>query len=309
MNMAAASASPPASPSPLPGRPEKLRLGDVLVQQRLISQDQLQQTLELQRQTGKKVGRLLIESGVITEELLANGLARQLRIPFVNLKTFPFRADLVKLLAESAARRFRALVLEDKGDTLLVALADPLDLFAFDELTRLREAGLSMVYVGAESGDDTVLDKVSKGETFESTCSALDKLAEAGIKRSVMILNGLGGEIYSEQHALESARLINATQPEYLATLVVSFPSGEQRFREGFAEWSPLSQHGLFLEMEKFIGTLELRRTVFRSDHASNWLILKGTLGADKNKLLQQVRSAIDSPQSTQLRPAWARGL
>ncbi len=104
---------------PLPevarGRPEKLRLGDVLVQQRLISQEQLQQTLELQRQTGKKTGRLLIESGVITEELLANGLARQLRIPFVNLKTFPFRGDVVKLLPESAARRFRAVVLEDKG--------------------------------------------------------------------------------------------------------------------------------------------------------------------------------------------------
>ena len=120
-----------------PGRPEKLRLGDVLLQQRLISQEQLQQTLELQRQTGKKVGRLLIETGVITEELLANGLARQLRIPYVNLKTFPFRADVVKLLPESAARRFRALVLEDKGETLLVAMADPLDLFAFDELTRL----------------------------------------------------------------------------------------------------------------------------------------------------------------------------
>ncbi|MEO8121528.1 MAG: MSHA biogenesis protein MshE, partial [Rhodoferax sp.] len=88
-------------PSPPPGRPEKLRLGDVLVQQRLISQEQLQQTLELQRQTGKKVGRLLIETGIITEELLANGLARQLRIPFVNLKTFPFRADVVRLLPES----------------------------------------------------------------------------------------------------------------------------------------------------------------------------------------------------------------
>ena len=118
---------PAAAPT---GRPEKLRLGDVLVQQRLISQEQLQQTLELQRQTGKKVGRLLIESGVITEELLANGLARQLRIPFVNLKTFPFRGDVVKLLPESAARRFRALVLEDKGDSLLIALADPLDLAA-----------------------------------------------------------------------------------------------------------------------------------------------------------------------------------
>lgn len=130
-----------------PGRPAKLRLGDVLVQQRLISQEQLQQTLELQKQTGKKMGRLLIESGLITEELLANGLARQLRIPFVNLKTFPFRSDVVKLLPESAARRFRALVLEDRGDSLLVAVADPLDLFAYDELTRLLKRNVAMAAV------------------------------------------------------------------------------------------------------------------------------------------------------------------
>ena len=133
--------------TPSAGRPEKLRLGDVLVQQRLISQEQLQQTLELQRQTGKKVGRLLIESGVITEELLANGLARQLRIPFVNLKTFPFRAEVVKLLPETAARRFRALTLEDRGDTLLVAMADPLDLFAYDELTRLLKRNIAIAAV------------------------------------------------------------------------------------------------------------------------------------------------------------------
>ena len=117
---------PASNPASLgQGRPEKQRLGDVLVQQRLISLEQLQQTLALQRQTGKKVGRLLIESGIITEELLANGLARQLHIPFVNLKTFPFRADVVRLLPESAARRFRALVIEDKGESLLVAMSDP----------------------------------------------------------------------------------------------------------------------------------------------------------------------------------------
>lgn len=144
-----ATAVSPAQPgwSPTSGRPEKLRLGDVLVQQRLISQEQLQQTLELQRQTGKKIGRLLIETGIITEELLANGLARQLRIPYVNLKTFPFRGDVVKLLPESAARRFRALMLEDKGDTLLVALADPLDLFAYDELTRLLKRTIAIAAV------------------------------------------------------------------------------------------------------------------------------------------------------------------
>lgn len=176
MNMAAPAASPAkTSPSSAPGRPEKLRLGDVLVQQRLISQEQLQQTLELQRQTGKKVGRLLIETGVITEELLANGLARQLRIPFVNLKTFPFRSDVVKLLPESAARRFRALVLEDKGDALLVALGDPLDLFAFDELTRLLKRTIAIAAV-PESQLALAFDRLyRRTEEISGLARALEK--------------------------------------------------------------------------------------------------------------------------------------
>ena len=177
------------------------------------------------------------------------------------------------------------------------------------EVDELAAAGLSMVYVGAESGDDKVLAAVHKGETFETTREALDKLGAAGITRSVMILNGLGGSVYSRQHAENSARLANATQPEYLATLVVSFPLGEQRFRAGFPEWEPLTQHELFVETEQLLSALELRRTVFRSDHASNWLVLKGTLGADKERLLAQVRQAISSPEKAHLRPAWARGL
>ena len=177
------------------------------------------------------------------------------------------------------------------------------------EIDELAAAGLSMVYVGAESGDDQVLAAVNKGETFETTCDALEKLGAAGITRSVMILNGLGGKVYSRQHAEKSARLANATQPEYLATLVVSFPQGEQRFRADFSEWEPLDQHELFVEMEQFLSQLELKRTVFRSDHASNWLVLKGTLGADKERLLAQVRQAIAAPAQAHLRPSWARGL
>lgn len=177
------------------------------------------------------------------------------------------------------------------------------------ELQALAAAGLSMVYVGAESGDDEVLERVKKGETFASSCDALDKLGQAGISRSVMILNGLGGVELSLQHAENSARLLNATQPEYVSTLVVSFPLGEARFRADFPGWRPLTQHELFIEMECFIERLELSRSVFRSDHASNWLILKGTLGADKARLLQQVRQAIAQPSMASLRPAWARGL
>ena len=178
-----------------------------------------------------------------------------------------------------------------------------------DELSELAAAGLSIAYVGAESGDDEVLQRVNKGETFASTIEALDKLGAAGITRSVMILNGFGGPQLSLRHAENSARLANATQPEYLATLVVSFPLGEERFRAGFPDWRPLDQRELFIEMERFLERLELERTVFRSDHASNWLVLKGTLGADKERLLLQVRQAIAHPEATPLRPAWARGL
>ncbi|MGB7991928.1 MAG: radical SAM protein, partial [Candidatus Methylophosphatis roskildensis] len=177
------------------------------------------------------------------------------------------------------------------------------------ELRELADAGLALAYVGAESGDDEVLRSVNKGETCDSTVDALLKLREAGIGRSVMILNGLGGTVLSERHADGSARLANAAQPEYLSTLVVSFPKGEERFRSGFPGWEPLGLDGLFREMERFLGRLELARTIFRSDHASNWLVLKGTLGADKQRLLQQVRAAIERPQSAALRPAWARGL
>ncbi|UCV10298.1 radical SAM protein [Dechloromonas denitrificans] len=177
------------------------------------------------------------------------------------------------------------------------------------EMNQLAAAGLTMVYVGAESGDDEVLAAVNKGESFETTCAALDKLGEAGITRSVMILNGLGGQCWTHQHAENSARLANATQPEFLATLVVSFPKGEARFRQGFPGWEPLDQHQLFVEMERFLQALDLRRTVFRSDHASNWLVLKGTLGAEKERLLAQVRQAILQPESAGLRPKWARGL
>lgn len=180
---------------------------------------------------------------------------------------------------------------------------------SLSEIIELREAGLSLVYVGAESGDDLVLERVKKGETQSSTLDALDKLAQGGIKRSVMILNGLGGQIYTQQHAENSARLANAAQPEFLATLVVSLPDGEQRFRQSFPEWTPLTQRGLFEEMERFLSALELKRTIFRSDHASNWLILKGTLGADKARLLSQVSTAINTPEIAHLRPAWARGL
>lgn len=177
------------------------------------------------------------------------------------------------------------------------------------ELADLANLGLKMVYVGCESGDDEVLRLVNKGETYESSKAALLKLAEAGITRSVMILNGLGGEKLSRQHAIQSAQLMNDVQPEYLSTLVVSFPLGLERFQTAFPEFELPNTIGLLNELAVFISHLALHNTVFRSDHASNYLVLKGRLNRDKEALLNQIRFAIEHPNLAGLRQEWQRGL
>jgi radical SAM superfamily enzyme YgiQ (UPF0313 family) len=178
------------------------------------------------------------------------------------------------------------------------------------ELAELNEMGLSLFYVGCESGDNLVLERVNKGEDFDSSLAALKKIKAAGARSSVMILNGMGGRKFSEQHAVNSARLMNAAQPEYLSTLVVSFPAGVDRYQQGFGgDFEALDQAELFQEMYCLLEKLQLDNTIFRSDHASNYLVLKGILGKDKPRLLQTVRAALEQPGSVRLRQEWMRGL
>jgi radical SAM superfamily enzyme YgiQ (UPF0313 family) len=178
-----------------------------------------------------------------------------------------------------------------------------------EQLAEFQDMKLSLFYVGCESGDDLVLERVSKGETYASSLAALDKIKAAGARSSVMILNGMGGKRYSRQHAVNSARLMNDAQPEYLATLVVGFPQGMERYQAGFdGEFEPLDPPGLFQEMYWLLDQLELEKTVFRSDHASNYLVLKGNLGKDKQRLLDTVRVALERPDAIPLRPEWQRG-
>ncbi len=179
-----------------------------------------------------------------------------------------------------------------------------------EELAELRQLGLSLLYVGCESGDNDVLTAIHKGETFDSSLAALLKIKAAGMKSSVMILNGMGGKRYSEQHAIRSAQLMNAAQPDYLATLVVTFYKGMERVQQGYnGQYEPLTPVELFHEIHLMLTTLELEKTIFRSDHASNYLVLKGVLNKDKDKLLQTVEMAINQPSRVRLRPEWARGL
>jgi radical SAM superfamily enzyme YgiQ (UPF0313 family) len=159
-----------------------------------------------------------------------------------------------------------------------------------EELDSLRQAGLSLLYVGIESGDDLVLERIKKGETAESMIVGLHKARLAGIRLSVMILLGLGGTAFSEIHAQSSAEVINRIQPEYLSTLVLGFPCGRERFQQTFgSDYRPLSLLGHLQEMRRFLSQLKLKRTIFRSDHVSNVLALRGNLSRDQWKLIAQI--------------------
>ena len=125
-----------------------------------------------------------------------------------------------------------------------------------------------------------------------------------------MILTGLGGKKYSRQHAIRSAQILNEIQPEFASTLVLSFPHGPEHFITRFkGEFILMNTIDLLKELAIFIEHTELKETIFRSDHASNYLVLKGILGRDKEPFLKQINFAIDNPDSAGLRPEFMRGL
>lgn len=113
---------------------KKIRLGDLLVEKRLITEDQLKFALSEQKKLGRKLGGTLIELGMIDEDGMLNLLSSQLNIPLIDLNNYNYNDDIAKLLPETIARRYRAMVLEDQGSDYLVGMADPTDIYALDEI-------------------------------------------------------------------------------------------------------------------------------------------------------------------------------
>ena len=176
------------------------------------------------------------------------------------------------------------------------AYASPRNLNAksLSELKELKDAGLNLLYVGIESGDNQVLENINKGETFSSIVDGLNKSKLAGINSSVMIINGVGGQVLTQQHALNSARILNETQPRYASTLVLTAYKGldylKNRINGDFTELETL---GLVKELRLFLENTKLEETIFRSDHASNFLVLKGVLGKDKDAFIEKIDNVL----------------
>ena len=126
---------------------KRVRIGDLLVEQKVISQSQLQEALAEQKRSGRKLGRVLVENGFIDEDTLLTLLSEQLEIPYVDLSRFELDPELVARLPETLARRYRALVLKATPSGLLVGMGDPTDIFAFDELVRILKTSVQIACV------------------------------------------------------------------------------------------------------------------------------------------------------------------
>ncbi|MCP5104121.1 MAG: radical SAM protein [bacterium] len=208
-------------------------------------------------------------------------------------KVFLADGNAMVLSARRLLRILTAIKKAFPGVGRVSAYALPKDISAksADELATLRNAGLQLVYVGIESGDDPVLRMINKNESADSTVEGLLKAQDADINCSVMIVNGLAGLKYSEQHAVYSAKILNRIQPRFFSTLVLMLPFGDDHYKETFAgTYIHMGVMDLRKELELLIKNTELDRTIFRSDHASNFLPLKGILSRDKEKLLKMIR-------------------
>ncbi|MEC4722987.1 GspE/PulE family protein [Noviherbaspirillum sp. CPCC 100848] len=170
-------------------RPEKVRLGEILVQQQLLSEEQLQFSLAEQKRTGRKLGRVFIENGFVTEEKISGALARQLNIPYINLKFYNTKPEVVRLLPETQARRFRAMALEDRGGALLIGMADPTDLFAYDEIARVVRRNIELAVVN----EGELLQTIDRLYRRTDEITGLARELEQDLGDSYVDFGNLGG--------------------------------------------------------------------------------------------------------------------
>ena len=161
--------------------PRKIRIGDLLVEQGMISGPQLDTALAEQKGSGKKLGRVLIESGALSEDDLLRVLSTQLDLPFVGLRQFPFNLELINRLDESYARRHKAIVLAEKAGVYQVGMADPLDIFAYDELCLLLKQTIDIAIVRESELLDTLDTVYRRTSEIESYAEALDSEVTEGL--------------------------------------------------------------------------------------------------------------------------------
>ena len=162
-----------------------------------------------------------------------------------------------------------------------------------EELKSLQKAGLGIVYVGAESGDDEILASICKGVTAEELKAAGQKLKRCGIQTSVTLISGLGGRSKVEEHARSCAELISAMNPEYASFLTLRLYEGTPMYDDVVTgRFERITADEIVDEMKIFLEHVDSPGTVFRTNHASNYVVLAGNLNEDIPSMLAQLDEA-----------------
>lgn len=162
-----------------------------------------------------------------------------------------------------------------------------------EELAALQKAGLGIIYIGAESGDNGILEMIHKGATAEEVIAAGQKLKRCHIQTSVTLISGLGGRGKVEEHALSCARLITAMNPEYASFLTLRLYEGTPMYEDVVAgRFERITADEIADEMKLFLEHVDSPGTVFRTNHASNYVALAGNLNEDIPEMLDTLEAA-----------------
>jgi len=178
-----------------------------------------------------------------------------------------------------------------------------------EELKKMHDAGLTMFYLGIESGSDIVLKKVTKGATSKTIIKSVNKAKNAGYTMSCMVILGLGGKKYSTDHIQGTADVINACSPQYVGALTLYLENGiKDEFLKKFeGEFSRLNDDEALNELEELLAKIDTKEEIiFRANHGSNAYTIKGTFPQDKQKMLDQIRWMKEHPEI--VRPQGLRG-
>ena len=177
-----------------------------------------------------------------------------------------------------------------------------------EDLVALREAGLSLLYIGPESGDSVTLKRIVKGGTFEEHAEAAKKAHSAGMKLSVIMLLGAGGIDRTKEHASETARLVTEMDPEFLSALTLTIIPGtpiHRMMEKGKFELPSVPD--LLREMRTIVAESNPTSSIFRTNHASNYLPIEGRLPRDRDNIVNTIDSALRG--EIPLRPEYWRAL
>ncbi|MCX5993537.1 MAG: radical SAM protein [Chloroflexi bacterium] len=194
----------------------------------------------------------------------------------------------------------------------IASYATPQDVLrrSVDELKALKELKLGILYMGVESGDDVVLQRIIKGATHAEMVEAAAKVREAGILLSMTVILGLGGVQGSQQHAMETARILTEMDPDYAGALTLTLIPGTPLYQEWErGEFELITPFDSLKELRAMVENATFSDCFFSSMHASNYFAIRGSLPADRRKMLAQLNSILSKNDPALLRPEFLRGL